>query len=41
MAHAIQIHSESEFGFTGKWQTDWSGFVGVVGSDVIVIRLRM
>jgi len=23
------------------WQIEWSGFLGVVGSDVIVIRLRI
>jgi len=32
------IHSEYQFGFTGK--IEWSGFVGVVGSDVIVLCLR-
>jgi len=40
----IQIHSESEFGFNGKSNGLESGFVGVVhgvvGSDVIVVRLR-
>jgi len=24
-----------------RWQIEWSGFVGVVGNDAIVIRLRM
>ena len=24
-----------------RWQSKWSGFVGVVGNDVIVIHLRL
>ena len=37
MAHGVFSHEPN----LDSRQIEWSGFVGVVGSDVIVILLRM